>query len=358
MLIAYLLLALHVGAQVSSFRFLPFYATGISANGRIVVGSALTGKEAKPCVWTSPDGLSLLPLPQGWRSGSTAASSGDGRHVAGTVDQTKNGVFIRKVVVWDDRNGPRFIGIDSSTNGAVAMSSDGVVVGQSRGAFKWSNSFGISKLRPLKEGHEYGGASACSQRGEVVVGFTDVGPKLPRDQGVEWSGLRLEDGSIEACVWPDGRSPFGLGRPDGFFTTQATGVSSDGKVVCGFGGTKKGDRPFKWTAQLGFKKLPLPRDVTSVEAYGVSGDGRTIYGTADTEDALIWRDGLGVVRLQDHFKGLGVRIPAGWRIDMVAGVSYNARAWVGQAQDAKGNTRSWHVVLPDATPASRLKGKS
>ena len=348
MLIASLLLALHVGVQVPTFRFLPFYATGISANGRIVVGSAKTGKEERPCVWTSLDGLSLLPLPQGGRWGSAASSSGDGRLIAGTVEQAKNGVFIRRVVVWDDRTGPRFIGIDSSTNGAVAMSSDGFVVGQSGGAFKWSKSFGIRKLRPMKVGHEYGGALACSQRGEVVVGFTDVGPKVPHDHGGDGSGLGLEDGSIEACIWPDGRSPFGLGRPDGFFTTQATGVSSNGKVVCGFGNTKKGDRPFRWTAQSGFKELPLPEEDISVEAYGISGDGRTIYGTA--EGAVIWRDGLGVVSLQDHFKGLGVRIPAGWRIDMVAGVSYNARAWVGQAQDAKGNTRSWHVVLPDATP--------
>lgn len=76
----------------------------------------------------------------------------------------------------------------------------------------------------------------------------------------------------------------GLGAVPGATTSTATGITTDGSVVCG----NSGNQPFIWTEGDGIKGLGLPGDSTSCSAagVGVSNDGIVV---AVNSNAAIYR---------------------------------------------------------------------
>jgi probable HAF family extracellular repeat protein len=93
----------------------------------------------------------------------------------------------------------------------------------------------------------------------------------------------------------------GLGLLPGSFFTSASGVSADGSVVVGTGGTPaRTFEAFRWTEATGIVGLgDLPGGAFSSAARDVSADGTIIAGggtSAAGGRAILWTDG-GIVDL-------------------------------------------------------------
>jgi uncharacterized membrane protein len=157
--------------------------------------------------------------------------------------------------VWTPQNGLMKL------NGGPAwsVSADGkVVVGGSHyggevGAYRWTSATGVT---PLPGG--VGIATRVSADGSVIVG-TIGGANYSDSHGVRWV---------------NGGAPQSLGQ---YFIP--TGVSRDGSTVVGIGGYSS-NKPVIWTATGGTGKLADPSGGVYAGAFGISSDGKTIYGSA------------------------------------------------------------------------------
>lgn len=112
--------------------------------------------------------------------------------------------------------------------------------------------------------------------------------------------------------------------------SRATGVSSDGSVICGYCNVSPGEittgHAFRWTAGGGYQLLgELPGGTFSV-ATGISADGTKIVGygdaTAGAQRAWIWTSGGGMVDLGDIGTG---------DVALAFGISPDGNTVVGQA---------------------------
>jgi uncharacterized membrane protein len=141
---------------------------------------------------------------------------------------------------------------------AFGVSSDGSIIvgGTSAGAFKWTYAGGLTLL----PGATGAGANAISADGTVIV-------------GVNSSGL--------AVRWVGSASPTSLGSAQG----QALAVNSNGTVIVGFTGLATDDA-FVWDTTNGMRSLAAVltsagadvSDWALSQATGVSSDGKVIVG--------------------------------------------------------------------------------
>ena len=117
-------------------------------------------------------------------------------------------------------------------NGADDVSGDGSVIvgtvryrGRKEMAFRWTLPVGMQILDDLPGGHEYCTASAVSEDGSTVVGaaYSTVGSEAVRwikNGGVESIRQLLVDRGVDMAGWR---------------LWIATDVSSDGRVIVGYG---------------------------------------------------------------------------------------------------------------------------
>lgn len=112
--------------------------------------------------------------------------------------------------------------------------------------------------------------------------------------------------------------------------SRATGVSSDGSVICGYCNVTPGEittgHAFIWTADDGYTLLGnLPGGTFSV-ATGISADGTKVVGygdaTAGAQRAWIWTSGGGMVDLGDIGTG---------DVALAYGISPDGNTVIGQA---------------------------
>ncbi len=98
--------------------------------------------------------------------------------------------------------------------------------------------------------------------------------------------------SLAACLGGGGNNApslatfQNLGFLQGYSSSEADAVSSDGTVVAGTAATFAGNRQaFRWNAQQGIVGLAYMPGGTRSSASGISGDGAVIVGTGDTTDS-------------------------------------------------------------------------
>lgn len=142
-----------------------------------------------------------------------------------------------------------------------------------------------------------GGAVASSARsvsndGRVVVGVD-----------------RAASDDVQAFRWTPDTGMVGLGKLPGGTTSRALGVSADGSIVAGWGGSVPGPQMFRWTGGGGLVPLGdlAGGDFRSI-AGGVSGNGSVIVGDGDNavgQVAVRWTSGTGFVVL-GYLPGGGV----------------------------------------------------
>ena len=232
----------------------------------------------------------LGDLPGGYFSSGASGVSFDGKAVVGGSSSDDG----HEAFCWtfaDGMLGLGYLSDDYLSSSAAAVSDDGrVVVGRSASlpfhqAFRWTRADGMVGLGYLGGDDPMSEAASVSANGAVVVGTST-----------------REGDTEEAFRWTVGEGMVGLGDlPGGGFRSAGHDVSADGGTIVGSGvHSDRGEyEAFRWTASegmvgLGFLSEEQPRSV----AYAVSGDGSVIVGSAiraGKSEAVRWTDDNGIV---------------------------------------------------------------
>lgn len=341
-LLSGLLLAGSLSAQAAEFiplGALPgesFYseASGVSADGSVVVGVSYSASGTQAFRWTRTDGMVGL----GYLAGGGTASRAYGVSVDGSV-----------VVGWSD-------------------SSSG------KQAFRWTQSTGMRSLGVLPPGN-FSEAYGVSADGSVVVGV-NYSASRSYVEAFRWqdgvmTGLGYEtyargvsaDGSVvvgtggldEAVRW-EGGVMTGLRALPHDTISHALDVSADGSIVVGVSGT---GHAFRWTQATGMVGLGFLPGYSSSGASGVSADGSVVVGysaSASGKQAFIWDQPHGMRSLVDVLiddYGLGSEL-TGWSLRGATAISPDGRHIVGWGFNPSGNQEAWLVrnLNPVPLPAA------
>lgn len=266
-------------------------AYGVSDDGAIVAGegNALTLRAFE---WTSGGGIvNLGKLTGGSNLSRASGVSGDGTVIVGESGSTAAGIGQTEAFRWTRAGGMAALG--DLTGGtfqskAFAASSDGsVIVGSGTSAsggeaFLWTQTGGMFGLGDLPGGVFGSAATDVSADGSVVVGG-----------GTSGSGQ-------EAFRWTQAGGMVGLGDlPGGAFRSVARGVSGDGNLIIGESTGSNGTlgNAFLCDSTNGMRDLKtvLVNDygytnLTGwflMNATGVSTNGRYITGYGQNPDGRI-----------------------------------------------------------------------
>ena len=259
----------------------------VSTDGSTVVGNTELNPNGVPFRWTQQSGALPLPLRvTGNLSAYANGVNGDGSVVVGgRQDVPAIAIPLR----WTVAAGTQVILNSSNSIEAQDVSDDGSVIlavgsdSNNSNKYLWTEKTGLSPLpQPARGTWTY--AQSISGNGKVVAGYSDLaGDPIVTSRVLRWSA---ETGTVELPPTPDGGVPFLL----------RGGISSDGSVIVGAakGGlyaTSSGNSLFIWDAVHGSRNLldVLINEyglgpslagwtIPSAPYFGVSGDGRTIYG--------------------------------------------------------------------------------
>ena len=241
------------------------YATGVSADGQVVVGvsRAVAGGD-RPFRWTATGGMTEL---RGFNppAGSYLRTAANGSVVVGNAVNER---FESEAFRWTASGGVTWMG---STTTAADMSEDGsVVAGTAAGvAARWTESDGWRDLGATWDDRPFSRAYAVSADGSAVVGEA-------WDGGGDWW-------ISDAFRWTASGGAVRLGSPGGG-SSYAIDVSADGSVVVGEGGSGT-SYSFIWDQARGMRRLDdvlkghganLTGVTASVSA--ISADGRVVVG--------------------------------------------------------------------------------
>lgn len=253
------------------------FATGISADGKKVVGYFSTSSSAyvKSCVWTEDGGewtLSWLPIPEDGKWSYAKAVSTDGNTIAGTVtmnDNTGNGI------VWKDGGytliTKDMLGVEESWGQMKfnAMSPNGryvVLTLSGNGTFVYDTEKGECKTIPLLDSEGSMGEVAIDNDGNAV-------------SSLQFGSIFFGGDVYTIPFWysyEEGRSL----AMDYYMSVVAEGVEPD----------------FPMSAE----------DKTQVVPIAVSADGNVIVGNADTYVALGQTPKCWILEIEKD----GLQIPA------------------------------------------------
>lgn len=313
-------------------------ATGVSADGAVVVGYSSTSAGSVAFRWTLAEGmLSLGYLPGGDASSYARGVSGDGSVVVGQSDWTTGNLAFR----WTAGNNmERLLGGDLLLyTDAQRVSADGsVIVGSGLAstvtdAFRWTAADGIKRLGDLDGGSTRSVAYGVSADGAVVVGsgFSASGAEAFRWVGNVMTGLDDLDG--------------------GTFSSAAYDVSGDGTIVVGSSSSASATsgQAFRWTVAGGMQPLDLVPGSIQAIAYTISNDGAQIGGFVNVpgagQRAAIWSADGKVRLVQDVLQNdYGIDL-SGWALEYVRDISGDGSILVGQGRNPAGQPEAWRAEI-------------
>jgi probable HAF family extracellular repeat protein len=220
------------------------FATSLSRDGSVVVGSSYLadGSTEHAFLWTATNGMVDLGSSRGPGGFSRAFGvSGDGSVVVGDEGDPMFPTA-PKPFIWTANGGFQDLGFLGS---AYAVTSDGsVVVGHANnaGAFLWTQAGGMQNLGTLP-GFTDAEATGVSDDGQTVVGISARRPLSRTDVGYDY------DIDCLPFVWTAATGMQNLNQLlanagldlTGIKLFSITGVSPDGKIVCGVGRSPAND---------------------------------------------------------------------------------------------------------------------
>ena len=332
-----------VTASFEGLGFLPngtsSDATGVSGDGSVAVGYATNSAGlAQAFSWSSGAMTSLGSLnPTVPVFIQAFGTNSNGSVVVGTSAYPFNGAPAFTVQAFRYSGGTMtglgflsgLSGVESIANGVSGNGS--VVVG-------WSNSsngavtpgdrieaFRWSGGTMSGLGYLPGGgrsiATGISSNGSVVVGF---GPS--------------STSAAEAFRWTASTGMIGLGSLPSGGLSQATATNANGSVVVG--NTDQGEA-FIWTAKKGMVGLTGLN-----QANAVSAQGSIVVGQSATLNATVWTRQTGADSIQQLLLADGINSLAGWVLLDATGISADGTIIVGDGIDPQGNNEAWIADIP------------
>lgn len=321
------------------------YATGISADGSVVVGTSFMtvggNLETRTFRWTERGDMTALHPPDlSLPSSMGARCSGDGAVVTGGIGFVLAPFFeIRNGCSWldaaDSSDGTLIMEFDLASYLATDVTADGsMIVGTTRfpgffpvpkEMFSWTAAGGIEELG-LMPGGSYSWADAVSADGSVIVGYGDY------------------DGHLAAARWTEktGVQPL-PGLPDAVVASQASGISPDSSMIVGF----LHQDAIKWTEREGIVSLGHFEGAGWAHALDLSADGSLIVGYNSFDKgqvAFIWTQREGMQPLQDVLSDAGVDLK-GWALRYATGISDDGRTIVGWGHNPAGEPEAFIVRI-------------
>jgi probable HAF family extracellular repeat protein len=308
------------------------HASGVSADGSVVVGSSYSARGPQAFRWTGGviTGLGALP---GDAASAANGVSADGTVVVGTSIYVPADSFY-EAFQWTAMTGLRgFPGAPPCNSLAFGVSADGaVVVGQcNREAFRWTG--GVMTGLGVLPGDIESVANGVSADGAVVVGRSDG--KAFRWTGGVMTGL--------------GALPFGT-------YTEAFGVSADGTTVVGSSHIGTGYEAFQWLGGVMTGLGVLAGDTDSV-AYGASDTGLVVgrsYAIVQGElrgQAFVWTPWDDMSRLEDVLAANGATGLAGWTLEEAHGISADGLWIVGTGINPNGDREAFLANVSTGPPS-------
>ncbi len=285
-------------------------ASGVSADGSVVVGSSGAEPTMRAFRWTRVGGLEGLGALTAGGASQAYAVSADGAVVVGRAMTSSGWVAFR----WDRAGGMQGLGVLAGSNASVAtaVSADGsAIVGVSSAvsrfyAFRWSSGRMID-LGTLSGPNTW--ATGVSGDGQAVVGYS---------------------GGIDGCEcpnhafrWTPVHGMTDLGTLPGAYDSFASVMTGDGSIILGTSNPPTGLATFRWTPVTGMVGL----GGQWIEPTGVSSDGSVIVGGGAPGPAL-WTAETGTVSLTAYLPTVGIEV-AGWNLVLAGGVSADGKTLVG-----------------------------
>jgi probable HAF family extracellular repeat protein len=283
-------------------------ASGVSADGSVVVGTSVSAAGNQAFRWIAASGMvGLGDLPGGAVRSAAYAVSADGEVVAGFSSSTLTGASYDEAFRW-------------TTNGMVG-------------------------LGDLPGGRTNSQAFAMSADGTVIVGAS--------------GSSNVTGGVWEAFRWTTTNGIVGMGDlAGGASNSVAYGISPDGSVIVGRGHT--GDEAaFRWTAEFGLVYLgALPCETWST-AFAASANGSIVVGDPNqgTGDcAFVWDSQHGIRNLHQVLTNdYGLNL-AGWQLSAARAITPDRTTIVGYGRNPSGQTEAWIANITPPVLAISLAG--
>lgn len=320
------------------------FATGVSADGRVVCGTGTAAIGMEAFVWTADAGMvGLGDLPGGRVASWGVAISDDGTVVAGT-SSSSNATFPNvEGFWWTAESGMHGIGVvghgDLAGSPVRGISADGsVVVGWTSGdgptqGYLWTQADGFTTLG-LVSGDTLGFAMDASNGASRVVGY---GARSVGEGGGSGARQYTPDAGWHAL-----------------FTEEqgaAMSVTADGSMATGRYGSGTTRLALLWSSTDGPAGLPSPAGTDTAHGWDLSADGSVVVGHAERVGdgepvATIWIDDVGQFVLQELLQQrFGVELP-GWTLTKASGVSDDGLVIVGEGRSPDAEREAWRVELP------------
>ncbi|MET3613296.1 putative HAF family extracellular repeat protein [Rhizobium aquaticum] len=326
------------------------YATGVNADGSVVVGYAGTANNAGVHAfrWTTTTNAMTDLGTLGGTDSYAYGVNADGSVVVGYANTTNNAA--RHAFRWTTTtNAMTDLGTLGGTNSsATGINVDGtVVVGYAntpndaaQRAFRWTTTTNtMTDLGTL--GGTSSSATGVNADGSVVVGHAGT----------------ANNAGVHAFRWTtttNAMTDLGtLGGTDSY----AYGVNADGSVVVGYANTTNNAalHAFRWTTSTNAMTDLGTLGGTNSYAYGVNADGSVVVGQALAtinagSRAFRWTQASNMVSVDDWLRAQGVTLVSDVTVE-ARGVSADGNVIVGTLQNghafiARGATT---VTTPDPT---------
>jgi uncharacterized membrane protein len=302
------------GATPTSFSTLS-YPTAISADGSVVVGSAMNAEGGfVPFRWTRADGIEAIG-----EEGGAVAVSADGSVVLGSHGQevfrwtrALGAATIVEPLDGDDAITPLALSADGATALGRSYRSDNTA----ERLFVWTEDSGTRAVENLP--------------GYVWCPVTTN--RVSRSKGLVAGGTCHEGTQNEPFLWAGQDRLVALGPTDalgGKTPFELVAVTADGAVAVGntFDVGTEG-RAYRWTEANGLELIELPQGYTSSgldsSAEVMSEDGSAVVGSLGgiTSHAFLWSERAGAVvlsPLDGHDTSIGFVVSADGSV--AAGIS-------------------------------------
>jgi uncharacterized membrane protein len=317
-------------------------ATGLSADGSVIVGYASLDGAQTGFRWTAAGGMVPIPRPDGMAQAWASGVSADGSYVCGWASSNPPTAAGTEGWRWNTSGAMDILAVADKEVVAKGISGDGsTVVGAADSqAFAWTAAGGLDSLGGLSAPPFRSAANAISSNGLVIVG----------------ESLDVTAGVSESFQYTGGAMS-GLGA----FT--ATGVSRDGSVVVGYLNGPTAREACRWTAAGGLVSLGAYDDRHATFALGVSGNGKFIVGymedlQTDVQSAWVWDPAGGMQILQDVLVNqFAMHDVSAWTLTRAVAISDDGKTVVGRGYNPDGVTEFWRAqsqVSPIPEPATLL----